>query len=323
MTITGPLTRRATLASIAAAAGCAKSNGGAGGVKTTLRIGTYKGQVQDLIGPAGEAKTPYAITWSQFASGNLIAEAILADALDTGSMSDIPPVFIAGAKPALKLVAVLKGDVNNQVVLIPKDSAIRTLADLKGKRIGYVKATTSHYILLRLLEEQHLTWSDIKPVALSPQDGRAAFEHGSLDAWVIYGPSGQLARQAVGARILTTGLGRLSGNYVIAAGDAAIADPLRSAALRDYLARLKRIYAWTETHPDDAARIAAQATGLPAKIYLQQRRERSAPTSLGPVDAGAIASQQHIADTFAAAGLIPARVDVTPLWDRRFNDVLS
>jgi sulfonate transport system substrate-binding protein len=318
-----PLTRRAALASMAAAAGCAKSNGAAKTSKTTLRIGTFKGQVQDMIGPAGESNTPYAIAWSEFASGNLIAEAILAGALDAGSMSDIPPVFIAGAKPALKLVAVLKGDVNNQVVLVPKTSAIRALADLKGKRIGYVKATTSHYILLKLLEEQHLRWSDITPVALSPQDGRAAFERGSLDAWVIYGPSGQLARQSVGARILTTGLGRLSGNYVIAASDAAIADPARAKALSDYLARLKRIYAWTESHPDQAAAIAARATGLPASLYLQQRRERSGPTVLGPVDAAAIASQQRIADTFAEAGLIPSRVDVAPLWDNRFTAVLS
>jgi sulfonate transport system substrate-binding protein len=323
MTGSASLTRRAALVSLAAVAGCGRSNKGAGSSKTTLRIGTFKGGVQDLIGPAGQAHTPYAIAWSEFASGNLIAEAILAGALDAGSMSDIPPVFIAGAKPALKLVAVIESDVNNQVVLVPKTSAIRELAELKGKRIGYVKATTSHYILLKLLEEQHLRWSDITPVALSPQDGRAAFERGSLDAWVIYGPSGQLARQAVGARILTTGLGRLSGNYVIAASDAALADPARAAALGDYLGRLKRTYAWTESHPDDWARISAKATGLPAALYLEQRRERSGPTALVPVDAAAIASQQRIADTFAQAGLIPSRVDVAPLWDNRFKTVLS
>ena len=190
MVVTASLTRRAALASLAAVAGCARSGDQAANKTTTLRIGTFKGGVQELIGPAGEAHTPYAIAWSEFASGNLIAEAILAGALDAGSMSDIPPVFIAGAKPALKLVAVIESDVNNQVVLVPKTSTIRALSELKGKRIGYVKATTSHYILLKLLEEQHLRWSDITPVALSPQDGRAAFERGSLDAWVIYGPSG-------------------------------------------------------------------------------------------------------------------------------------
>ena len=112
MVVTASLTRHAALASLAAAAGCGRERETRRrkASTTTLRIGTFKGGVQDLIGPAGQAHTPYAIAWSEFASGNLIAEAILAGALDAGSMSDIPPVFIAGAKPALKLVAVIKGD---------------------------------------------------------------------------------------------------------------------------------------------------------------------------------------------------------------------
>ena len=319
------LPRRQVLASAAALSGAALAASCAPELKTAakLRVGTYKGQTQDLIGPAGEAKTPYAIQWAEFVSGNLIAEAILAGALDAGSMSDIPPVFIAAAHPALRQVAVLKSDVNNQIVLVPKGSSIASTADLKGKRIGFVKSTTSHYILLRLLQEQKLAWSDITPVALSPQDGRAAFERGSLDAWVIFGATGFLARQASGARVLTTGLGRLTGNYVIVVAQSVLDDPARSAAVADYLARLQRVYRWTEAHPDATAALVGKATGLPAEVYLQQRRERSGPTALVPVDDAAIASQQQIADTFAAAGLIPGKVDVRPLWSPAFHDVLS
>ena len=319
------LPRRQVLASAAALSGAALAASCAPELKTAakLRVGTYKGQTQDLIGPAGEAKTPYAIQWAEFVSGNLIAEAILAGALDAGSMSDIPPVFIAAAHPALRQVAVLKSDVNNQIVLVPKGSSIASTADLKGKRIGFVKSTTSHYILLRVLQEQKLAWSDITPVALSPQDGRAAFERGSLDAWVIFGATGFLARQASGARVLTTGLGRLTGNYVIVVAQSVLDDPARSAAVADYLARLQRVYRWTEAHPDATAALVGKATGLPAEVYLQQRRERSGPTALVPVDDAAIASQQQIADTFAAAGLIPGKVDVRPLWSPAFHDVLS
>jgi sulfonate transport system substrate-binding protein len=319
------LPRRQVLASAAALSGAALAASCAPELKTAakLRVGTYKGQTQDLIGPAGEARTPYAIQWAEFVSGNLIAEAILAGALDAGSMSDIPPVFIAAAQPALRQVAVLKSDVNNQIVLVPKGSSIASTADLKGKRIGFVKSTTSHYILLRLLQEQKLAWTDITPVALSPQDGRAAFERGSLDAWVIFGATGFLARQATGARVLTTGLGRLTGNYVIVVAQSVLDDPARSAAAADYLARLQRVYRWTEAHPDATAALVGKATGLPAEVYLHQRRERSGPTALVPVDDAAIASQQQIADTFAAAGLIPGKVDVRPLWSTAFHDVLS
>lgn len=321
------LTRRCALLTAFAGAGVLAGCGRppAKGVPTavTLRAATYKGLEQTLLTSAGQGATPYRLQWSEFVSGNLITEAILAGALDVGSMSDIPPVFVAAAKPAMKLVAVLRGDVNNQVVLVPKDSPIRSLAALKGKRIGYVKATTSHYILLRLLEEQKLGWGDITPIALGPQDGRAAFERGSLDAWVIFGPAGLLARAATGARVLTTGLGRLSGNYAFAASDAALADAGKRAAVVDYLKRVKATYAWVEANPDAWAQASAKATGVPADIYLQQRRERSAPTVLGPVDAQAVAAEQEIADTFARAGLIPGRVDVAPLWDRSLSADLS
>ena len=320
--MTHPLTRRAALVSAAALAGCGRGAPTAS-TPTTLRVGTYKGQDATLLPAAGQAPASSAVKWSEFASGNLITEAILAGALDMGGMSDIPPIFVAAAKPAMKLVAVLRGDVNNQVVLVPKASPLRTPADLKGRRVGYVKATTSHYILLKLLEEEKLAWGDITPIALGPTDGRAAFEGGRLDAWVIFGPVGQLARQATGARVLTTGLGRLSGNYVIAASDAAIADPARRAAISDYLKRVKAAYGWVEANPEAAAKVRSAATGVPADIFLRERAERSAPTLLGPVDAQAVAAEQTIADTFAKSGLIPGKVDVTPLWDRSFTDVLS
>jgi sulfonate transport system substrate-binding protein len=290
--------------------------------RPSLRVAIFKGGPQNYFDAAGLADTPYRIVNSEFAGGNLITEAINAKAIDVGSMSEIPPVFAAHG-PQLRLIAVLRGDVNDQVTLVPKDSQIRDLADLKGRRIGYVRATTSHYFLLRLLQEQGLTFADITPIALSPQDGLSAFGRGALDAWVIYGLQSSLARARFGAKVLTTALGRLSGNYVYAGLKAAIDDPARHALIGDYLKRVRGAYAWADAHPEDAAAVQSKATGVPAAYYLQLRRERSAPTLLGPVDGAAIQSQQSVADTFTHAGLIPARVDIEPLWDRSFADVFQ
>ena len=313
--------RRSVLAGAAALAACSPK--GAGVQDVTLRVGTYKGGVQNLLPAARLADTPYKIAWSEFAGGNLIAEAISARALDTGSMSEIPPIFVAGKAPLLKLVAVQRADVNAQVVLVPGTSAIRSGADLKGKRVGFVKATTAHYFLLRLLAERGLNFADIQPIALTPQDGLAAFGRGALDAWVIYGTQGNIARARLGARVLTTGLGRLSGNYVHAALADALEDPARRAAIVDFLLRLRKAYAWADANPDAWAQAQSKATGVPAEIYLQQHRERSAPTTIVPVDAAAIASQQVVADAFAKAGVIPAAVDVRSLWSQALNRDLA
>jgi sulfonate transport system substrate-binding protein len=288
----------------------------------TLRAATYRGNLDAFFQQAGVADTPYKVAKSEFASGNLIAEAINAGALDVGGMSEIPPIFVAGAPGnQVRIVAVLQGDVNNQVVLVPSGSKAQAFADLKGKRIGYVKATTSHYILLRLLDEAGLKWTDIKPVALSPQDGLAAFSSGAVDAWVIYGVVVQQAR-AAGARVLRTALGILSGNYLVAAAKSALDDPLKRQALGDYLGRYAKVAAWANADDARWAQARSAATGVPAALYLREFKERSAPTRLLKISDAAIASQQGVADAFATAGLIPAKVDVRPLWDDRLNDAL-
>jgi sulfonate transport system substrate-binding protein len=185
-----------------------------------------------------------------------------------------------------------------------------------------VKATTSHYILLRLLEKAGLAWSDITPVALSPQDGLAAFQSGALDAWVIYGVIVYQAREA-GARVLTTAQGVLSGNYLITASQEALDDPARLAAIGDYVRRYRKVFDWINADGVRWARVRAQATGIKQAYYEQEFRERSTASILEPISDAAIASQQAVADTFAAAKIIPARVEVKPLWDDRLTSYLK
>ena len=313
-----------SLAGLSTLAACSPGKTGEAGSLSdlTLRAATYRGNPESFFKEAGVGDTPYRIARSEFASGNLIAEAINAGALDIGGMSETPPIFIAGAPGNdVRLVAVLQGDVNNQVVLVPKGSPAKAFADLKGKRIGYVKATTSHYILLRLLNEAGLKWTDVQPVALTPQDGLAAFSSGAIDAWIIYGVIVQQARRA-GARGLRTALGILSGNYVVAASVKALDDDVRRQALADYLGRYAKVVDWINADGERWAQARAAATGVPAEDYLREFQERSAPLKLARVTPAAIASQQGVADTFAAAGLIPAKVDVAPLWDNRLNSAL-
>ena len=289
----------------------------------TLRVATYRGNPESFFTEAGVGEPPYKLARSQFAGGNLIVEAINARALDFGGMSEIPPIFVAGHPGnQVRVVGVLRGDVNNQVVLLPKGSAVEDFEQLKGKRVGYVKATTSHYILLRLLNKAGLTWADITPVALSPQDGLAAFQSGALDAWIIYGVIVYQAREA-GARVLTTAQGILSGNYLITASKEALDDPARLAAIGDYVRRYRKVFDWINADGVRWARVRAQATGIKQAYYEQEFRERSTASILEPISDAAIASQQAVADTFAAAKIIPARVEVKSLWDDRLTPYLK
>lgn len=117
-------------------------------------------------------------------------------------------------------------------MLVPKDSPIRSSADLKGKRVGYVRATTTQYYLTKMLAEVGLSFADIEAINLSVPDGAAAFRTGQLDAWAIYGYSVPLAQSNAGARVLKRANGYLSGNYPFFASPEAIADAPRRSACR-------------------------------------------------------------------------------------------
>jgi sulfonate transport system substrate-binding protein len=289
---------------------------------TTLRVGTYKGGDSYYFNEAGVADIPYKTAVAEFAGGNLIVEAMSSGTLDFGGMSEIPPIFAAAGGAPLRVIAVLRGDVNNQVVLVPKNSSIASAAQFKGKRIGYVRSTTSHYFLIQLLKEHGLTFKDIEPVALLPQDGLAAFKSGQLDAWVIYGLVVEFAKSQ-GARVLRTAKGYLSGNYVISASTQAIADPVKHQAVGDYLQRVAKVYDWINRNPEKWAARSGQIAGVPPQYFLNQVKNRSEPYKLLPVDEAAIQSQQQVADVFADAGLLARRVDVRPLWDNGFAKYLT
>lgn len=294
--------------------------------KPTLRVATYKGEADFrlLFKAAGLAPQGYHVAYSEFSGGNLILEALNAGSLDIGGMSEIPPVFAAGnAAPRFRQIAVEHGDVNNQVVLVPKGSTVADLAGLKGKRVGYVRATTSQYFLIRMLASAGLTWADITPVPLGVSDGASAFSNGSLDAWAIYGFPIQRAIAIDGARILKTALGFLSGNYLLSANVDTLADPKKVELIQDYLGLLRKAYAWSAQNADQWAAIVADAIAVPKDYVLDSFHRKSSPYSLQPVTAAAIASQQGVADVFAKAGLIPKPVRVAPLWDDRFNTYLS
>lgn len=308
-------------------AGCKPGGDKASGGVPLLRAsvtGKGEGDTRLLLRTAGLAPEGFKVDYSDFQSGHLVIEALNGGSLDYGGMSEIPPVFAAASTiQSFKQIAVAHGDVNNQVVLLPKGSAIQDLKGLKGKRVGYVRATTSQYFLIRMLESVGLGWGDIHPVALNVSDGAAAFSAGSLDAWAIYGFPIQRAIATEGARILKTAYGFLSGNYLVSAHVDALADPAKAKLIGEYLRLINRAYAWAAAHQGQWAAVIAKDIGVPLDYVQDQFRRKSAVYSLRPVTQEAIASQQRVADLFAEQKLIPKAVDVRPLWDDRYNSIIE
>ncbi len=291
--------------------------------RVSLRVASYKGGWITLLKAAGLDNTPYQIEWKEFNSGVQHIEAINAGALDLGSGSEIPAVFAARTPGRVRVIAVSKGDLNNQAVFVPKDSAIRNIADLKGKRVGYVRATTTHYYLHRMLAEVGLSLQDVQLISLSPSDGLSAFARGDLDAWAIYGYNGQLARTKFGARAIKTSKGYLSGNFLFYGNVDSWTDAARRAALGDLLQRVQKATAWSVTHAVDWAKAQSAETRVPLDALLAMFQNRSHDDRIQPIVAADIGSHQQVADVFASIGVLDAPVKVAPLWDKTFNPYLA
>jgi sulfonate transport system substrate-binding protein len=289
----------------------------------TLRVATFKGQNEIFLPLAGLSDTPYKVEYNEFNSGQLMLEAMNAGAIDFGGSSEIPLAFAAASKARIRVIAVLKGDANLQALLVPKQSTVQSVAALKGKRVGYVRATSSHYFLLRILWQAGLTFDDIQPINLSITDGAVAFRSGALDAWSTYGYAIDFALGDGSARVLRTGQGIISGNFLFSVAPAVLTHPPLRAAAADYLVRIGKGWNWVEANKVQWSKALAPVIDVPLPFVEAEFFHESQPDHLVPIDAGAIALAQEVADTFVKAGLIYSKVNVRPYFDTSFSSVIA
>lgn len=290
--------------------------------QVTLRVGTYRGLDATILPGTGLGDFPYQVEFHEFTAGNLITRAMNADALDFASWSEIPLVFAAAAQARVSVVAIERGPTSNQAVIVPRGSAARTIADLRGKRVGYIRATTAHYFLLKMLQQHGLGFADIQPVALDMNAAATAFRAGLLDAWATYGYAIPLAQAQSGARVLQNAVGILSGNYLVGLNPRHENDPALLGAAADYLGRLNRAYGILDADKPRWAKLIAPVVQVPEPLVLQVLREQNQPYDLVPVSAAAIRSCQDVADMFAAANLLPARTNVAPYFSSALTPLL-
>jgi sulfonate transport system substrate-binding protein len=142
-----------------------------------------KGFLEEKLKPLG-----YTGVWTEFPSGPPLLEAINAGAIDFGNTGEAPPIFAQAAGAPLLYVAYEPPAPRGEAILVPKDSPLKSVAELKGRKVAFNKGSNVHYLLVKALENAGLKYSDVQPVFLAPADARAAFERGSVDAWAIWDP---------------------------------------------------------------------------------------------------------------------------------------
>ncbi|MNO69464.1 putative aliphatic sulfonates-binding protein precursor [compost metagenome] len=288
--------------------------------ETTLRIGFQKSStLLTVVKTQGTlerelAKQGIKVSWHEFPSGLPLLESLNVANVDlSADVADTVPVFAQAAGAKLTYFARETPSPTAQSILVPQDSSLKSLADLKGKRIAVTKAAGSHYLLIAALAKAGLRFSDIQPAYLTPADGRAAFENGKVDAWVTWDPFAASAQRQQHARVLADGDGLASyQRYYLASSDYAKAHP---EVLKLVFAELQKTGRWVKQNPQDAARLLGPLWGNLDVATVEQANARRS-YDVQPVTLGSLSEQQRIADAFFAEGLIPKKVDAkaVSLW---------
>ncbi len=245
------------------------------------------------------------VKWVEFSSGPPMMEAMNVGSIDYGAVGNSPPVFAQAAGAAI-VYAAGQPITNGQGILVPQNSAIRTIADLKGKRIGFTKGSSAHNIVVQTLEKAGLTYSDITPVYLTPPDAGPAFANGSIDAWAVWDPYFAIAETKQNGRILVNSYEITKTNSFF------IANREFSKNHGPILQQINDVIAstatWAEAHRDEVAKSLSAVTGVP--LDIQTVAANRAAFKIGPVTDDIVATQQGVADRFFKLGLIPKQIAI-------------
>lgn len=288
--------------------------------ETTLIVGDQKGNSRAVMEASGVLKdVPYKIEWKEFAAAAPLLEALGAGAIETGLVGDAPFTFAAAANVPVKAIAAIRQTQEGLAILVPKESAIKSFDELKGKKIATGRGSIGHQLILAALESKGWTPADIQLVFLAPADAKVAYSRGSVDAWSTWEPYVSQEEVLFGSKRILTAEGLSAGLSLQVATPAAIKD--KRPELEDYLQRLTRARAWALSNGASYAETWGKLMNVAPSVPLNWLTR--AKIRIAPIDDSVIADEQKTIDLYLRAGLIKQKLDAATLVDKSFTDAIG
>jgi sulfonate transport system substrate-binding protein len=268
-----------------------------------------------VSGSTGVLKDGLHVSWADFTSGPPILQAIAGDSLDIGGVGDAPPVF---ADPASKeiIVGVLHTAYSNAALLVPKNSPITSVSQLVGKTVAVGAGTSADYHFYTVLTKAGLSPHSVTIDSLSGAAGLEALNAGDVAAFDTWSPWVEDAEED-GDRVLATGAPYGSPYSYQVASEAALKNPRKVLAIRDYLTELDKAYVWVKLHPRYWADAWASVTGLPLDVMSQATLDD--PSTPIAVTSSTVVQEQSLVNAFSSAGEIPAKYNIAPYVTSAFS----
>ncbi|OUL69802.1 aliphatic sulfonate ABC transporter substrate-binding protein [Paraburkholderia hospita] len=284
------------------------------GWPAAINIGIQKGDPLVALRASGELEKAFAahgvaVRWKEFVYGAPLVEAINTGDVDVGAVGSTPPILAqAGAAPGVVYVAYAPRLQKSYGLIVPANSTVRRLDDLKGKKIAFAKGSQGHLFVLKALADAGVPPASVQFVYLSYSDARAAFERGFIDAWAVPDPRYADTELATGARTILT-IGQLTVpqyGFYIGSRDFARRYPATLRLLFDVLDRQTAIEL---AHPAQTAEFLSQSTGVRLDVWSKALPRLEWGVHY-PLTSEVVKAQQDAADLAYREHVIPKRVDV-------------
>ncbi|TXT39673.1 MAG: sulfonate transport system substrate-binding protein [Comamonadaceae bacterium] len=276
-----------------------------------LRIGFQKYGTLVILKARGTLEKRLAdkgitVKWTEFPFGPPLLEAINLGSIDVGTVGESPPIFAQAAGADLVYIGNEPPAPSAEALIVPKGSPLKSVAELKGKRVAVAKGANANYLLVKVLENAGLKYADIEVAYLAPADARAAFESGKIDAWSIWDPFLAAAENQLNARVLADGKGAVANHqFYLSARPYAEKYPEVIHVLLD---EINKVDQWGKQNPKEVAKFIAPLIGIDLPIVEVAASRLT--YGIKPVTADVLAAQQKIADKFFELKLVPKQIRV-------------
>ncbi|CDP82098.1 sulfonate ABC transporter periplasmic sulfonate-binding protein SsuA [Mycolicibacterium farcinogenes] len=268
--------------------------------------------------------TPYEVDFADFSGGAAVIEALRSGAADVGSIGEAPvPIAVDSGVTDLVTVGLQAnpGTSGGYYLVARPDSGVKTIEDLRGKRVAYPPGSGRHMVTAGLLKRHGLDLrTDVQPVELAGAEVVPTFAAGAVDAAIVLGNQ---YYQLGEPPILGDGKGINTGIQTLIVRRDVLVDPAKAAAIGDYVGRAVAANNWKDTHADqwiDQYYVKVQGITFEQgkKLY-----DEDGIASYYPIDERSTALFQTVADGLHETGTIKARVDVKPYVDGRYNHIVT
>ncbi|AWR63309.1 TPA: sigma-54-dependent Fis family transcriptional regulator [Klebsiella pneumoniae] len=283
----------------------------AAGADRELRIGYQRFGSLGILKARQSLETAFAslgvnVLWSEFPAGPQLLHALACNEIDFGTTGEAPPVFAQASNSELMYVAWEPPAPRSVAMVVPQESDIRQLSDLRGKRIALNKGSNVHWLLLQILEDAGLGLNDVRVVYTPPKYPLTASDYLAVDAWMMWDPLLSDAEHTGELRVVASGEGRVNNHQFYLSRRDYLAQ--HGDIMRRLLTELTHTGQFIDSHRGEAARLLSAELGIDARSLSMALARRSHRPR--PMDLSVIRAQQTIADRFYALGLIAKPVPV-------------